>query len=30
VALPLFDRLPDGDFQVEITMKNARLYTLQF
>ena len=30
VAIPLFDTLPKGEFQVEITMKNARLYTLQF
>ena len=30
MEIPLFDRLPAGEFQVEITMKNARLYTLQF
>ncbi len=30
VDIPLFDKLPVGEFQVEITMKNARLYTLQF
>ena len=30
VAIPLFDRLPHGEFQVEITMKNARVHTLCF
>ena len=30
VAMPVFDQLPDGEFQVEIDLKNARLYTLQF
>ena len=30
VALPVFDRLPAGEFQVEIIMQNARLYTLEF
>jgi len=30
VLIPLFDTLPDGEFQVEITMRNARIYTLSF
>ena len=30
VAMSVFDQLPDGEFQVELTMKEASLYTLQF
>ena len=30
VAIPIFERLPDGEFQLKITMKNSRLYTLEF
>ena len=30
VALPVFDRLPEGKFQVDMRLKNARIYTLNF
>ena len=30
IAILLFDKLPQSEFQVEIAMKNARLYTLCF
>ena len=30
VAMSVFDQLPDGEFQIELTMKEASLYTLQF
>ena len=30
VSIPLFEQLPKGEFQVEIVLRNARVYTLQF
>lgn len=30
LELPVFDKLPDGDFKLKITLKNAKLYTVIF
>ncbi|MBQ6470697.1 MAG: hypothetical protein IJJ33_01815, partial [Victivallales bacterium] len=30
VSIPLFGQLPKGEFQVELVLRNAKVYTLQF
>lgn len=30
IALPVFEKLPEGKFQIDMKLKNARIYTLNF